>query len=67
MKDVREAVKLVLSCCSLHEICLINCDEFEEYIQEGLSENEEINDFQDVLQRTPTAEQKRQSVVNMLR
>ena len=67
MKDVRKAVKLVLSCCSLHEICLINCDEFEEYIQEGLSENEEINDFQDVLRRTPTAEQKRQSVVNMLR
>jgi len=57
MKDVREAVKLVLSCCSLHEICLINCDEFEEYIQEGLSENEEINDFQEHLLQNKNASQ----------
>lgn len=65
MFDVGETVKLVLSCCVLHEVCLLNCDEFEEYIQEGLKDNEEINDFHDVMRRTDTAEQKRQLIVKM--
>lgn len=67
MLDICEAVKLVLSCCTLHEICLVNSDEFEEYVNEGLLDNEEINDFRDFLPRAPSAEQKRQSIVNMLR
>jgi hypothetical protein len=46
---------------------LVNSDEFDEYIQEGLNANEEINDFHDFLRRGPTGEQKRQSIVNMLR
>jgi hypothetical protein len=49
------------------EICLVNSDEFDEYIQEGLNANEDINDYHDFLRRVPTGEQKRQSIVNMLR
>jgi len=64
MQDIREVVKFVLSCCTLHEICLVNSDEFDEYIQEGLNADDEINDF---LRRGRTGEQKRQSIVNMLR
>jgi hypothetical protein len=51
MQDIREVIKFVLSCCILHEICLVNSDEFDEYIQEGLNANEEINDFHDFLRR----------------
>jgi hypothetical protein len=40
---------------------------FDEYIQEGLNANEDINDYHDFLRRVPTGEQKRQSIVNMLR
>lgn len=54
MQDIREVVKFVLSCCILHEICLVNSDEFDEYIQDGLNANEEINDFHDFLRRTET-------------
>jgi hypothetical protein len=39
MQDIREVVKFVLSCCILHEICLVNSDEFDEYIQDGLNAN----------------------------
>jgi hypothetical protein len=47
MLDIAEMVKFVLSCCALHEICLLNDDEFDEYIQKGLRGNEEVNDFHD--------------------
>ncbi|CAC5403217.1 unnamed protein product [Mytilus coruscus] len=57
---------VVLSCCALHEVCLLKCDAFEEYIQEGLTDNEEINDFRDFLRKKAIAEQKRKSIVNML-
>lgn len=67
MSDIGEAVRLVLSCCALHELCLVNSEELEEYIQEGLVNNEEINDFHDFLRRMPSAEQKRLSIVNMLK
>ncbi|XP_071122515.1 putative nuclease HARBI1 [Mytilus edulis] len=66
MKDMPEVVKFVLSCCTLHEVCLANFDEFDEYIAEGLNANEEINDFQDFLRRRPSAQYKRQSIVDML-
>ena len=56
MLDIAEMVKFVLSCCALHEICLLNDDEFDEYVQEGLRDNEEVNDFHDFLPRTNTAE-----------
>ena len=54
MLDIAEMVKFVLSCCALHEICLLNDDEFDEYIQKGLRGNEEVNDFHDFLPRTET-------------
>ncbi|VDH94392.1 ammonium transporter Rh [Mytilus galloprovincialis] len=66
MKDMPEVVKFVLSCCTLHEVCLANFDDFDEYIEEGLNANEEINDFQDFLRRRPSAQHKRQSIVDML-
>jgi len=47
--------------------CLLNDDEFDEYVQEGLRDNEEVNDFHDFLPRTNTAEQKRQSIVNIVK
>lgn len=59
-------LKFVLSCCTLHEVCLANFDDFDEYIEEGLNANEEINDFQDFLRRRPSAQHKRQSIVDML-
>ena len=43
----------------------MNDDEVDEYVQEGLRDNEEVNDFHDFLPRTNTAEQKRQSIVNV--
>jgi hypothetical protein len=45
----------------------LNDDEFDEYVQEGLRGNEEVNDFHDFLPRTNTAEQKRQSIVNLVK
>jgi hypothetical protein len=49
MLDIAVMVKFVLSCCALREICLLNDDEFDEYVQEGLRDNEEVNDFHDFL------------------
>jgi hypothetical protein len=49
----------VFSCMSQivkTEICLLNDDEFDEYVQEGLRDNEEVNHFHDFLPRTNTAE-----------
>ncbi|VDI15791.1 Hypothetical predicted protein [Mytilus galloprovincialis] len=63
MKDMPEVLKFVLSCCTLHEVCLAN---FDAYIEEGLNANEEINDFQDFLRRRPSAQHKHQSIVDML-
>ena len=66
MLNIPETVKFVLSSCVLYELCLMNEDEFDEYLEERLRDNEEVNDFRDFLPRKPSAEQKRQSIADLL-
>ena len=45
MVDIAKIVKVVLSCCTVHEICLANQDDTVEFLEDG---PEEVNNFQDI-------------------
>ncbi|XP_071177496.1 putative nuclease HARBI1 [Mytilus edulis] len=66
MLDLNKAVKVSLSCCVLHELCVLQNDDMNEYIEEGVREMEEINNFFEVHNPSDTAESKRRIIVDNL-
>ena len=66
MLDVKKIVNVILSCCVLHQLCLRNMEDIKEYLQEGLPLNEEINNFQDFMPKSHSAEIKRNQILEAL-
>lgn len=50
----------------LHELCLLQNDDMNEYIEEGAREMEEINNFFEVHNPSDTADSKRRTIVDKL-
>lgn len=61
MLDIEEIVKLVLSICTLHELCLLQHDVYSSDEIE-----DEVNDFQYILRESRTAELKRNEIMQQL-
>ncbi|CAC5422456.1 unnamed protein product [Mytilus coruscus] len=66
MLDLNKAVKVAFICYVLHELCLLQNDDMNEYIEEGVREMEEINNFFEVHNPSDTAESKRRIIVDNL-
>lgn len=66
IKDITKAVKVVSSCCVLHELCLITNDSMEEYIEEDFEDEEEVNNFFEMRNLPAAAALKRQMIVDTL-
>ncbi|XP_063436630.1 putative nuclease HARBI1 [Mytilus trossulus] len=64
--DIQKAVEVSLSCCVLHELCLSTHDDMTEYIEEGVVENTEVNNFVEVHNPTDNAETKRSAIMDNL-
>lgn len=63
---MERAVKVSLSCCVLHELCIEENDDMNEYIEDGPSDLEEVNNCVEVQNPPYTAEIKRQTIVDIL-
>ena len=66
MLDMKKAVKVSLSCCVLRELCLSQNDNMSEYIEEGVSEIDEVNNFVEVHNPSDSAEMKRRAILDIL-
>lgn len=66
MMDMERIVKLTLSCCTLHELCLQAGDDSDEFIQEGMNDDGEVNNFMNILGNDQAAQQKRENISNLL-
>jgi hypothetical protein len=66
IKDITKAVKVVSSCCVLHELCLTTNDSMEEYIEEDFEDEEEVNNFFEMRNLPAAAALKRQMIVDTL-
>jgi len=63
MLDIAKIVKVVLSCCTVHEICLANQDDTVEFLEDG---PEEVNNFQDIVNLDNAGESKRRDIMHLL-
>ncbi|XP_061194770.1 putative nuclease HARBI1 [Saccostrea echinata] len=64
IQDIEKIVKVVISCCVLHEFCLQHDDDCVEYIEEG--GEDEVNNFVQILCVNNAAGEKRDSIARML-
>ena len=63
MLDIAKIVKVVLSCCTVHEICLGNQDGTVEFLEDG---PEEVNNFQNIVNLDNAEESKRRDIMHLL-
>lgn len=58
--DIEKAVKYSLTCCVFHELCLSTNDEMNEFIEDGVNENAEVQNPPD------DSEMKRRIIMDSL-
>lgn len=63
LHDHQEICKLIFACCVLHNICVINEDDVEGYIE---NDDEEPNQYQNVYQNGRAGVLRRIQLVNVL-
>ncbi|XP_062599737.1 putative nuclease HARBI1 [Saccostrea cucullata] len=64
IQDIEKIVKVVISCCVLHEFCLQHDDDCIEFIEEG--GEYEINSFVEILCGSTAANEKRDIISRLL-
>ena len=64
IQDIEKIVKVVISCCVLHEYCLQHDDDCLVYIEEG--GEDEINNYVEIFPGNTAAGEKRKSIERLL-
>ncbi|XP_060563710.1 putative nuclease HARBI1 [Ruditapes philippinarum] len=67
LKDISCIVHIVLSCCTLHQLCVQCREDLLDYITEGMAEADEANYFENFMPLCSSAEMKRKTIVCTLK
>lgn len=66
MLDMKKADKVSLSCCVLHALCFSPNDDMSEYIEGGVSEIDEVNNFVEGHNPSDSQEMKGRAILDIL-
>lgn len=67
LRHIPSIVEVVLSCCTLHQLCIDCSEDVLGYINEGLADVIEVNAFEDFMPICSSAENKRNAIMSALK